>query len=89
MTTSSAANNGSARALPARGGTGWLALAASPSCALMACIAANHAPPSAFCSSGSNMLPIDSMTAMYVLMCLFHLSPWLKLASARPWAPDR
>jgi hypothetical protein len=24
------------------------------------------------------------MTAMYVLMSLFHLSPWLRLASCRP-----
>jgi hypothetical protein len=39
-------------------------------------------PPTALCSSGSSILPIDGMTAMYVLMSLFHLSPWLKLASA-------
>jgi hypothetical protein len=26
------------------------------------------------------------MTTMYLLMSLFHLSPWLKLASARPGA---
>jgi hypothetical protein len=38
------------------------------------------------CSSGSSILPIDGMTAMYLLMSLFHLSPWLKLAAGRPWA---
>ncbi|MCU4161698.1 hypothetical protein AiwAL_16585 [Acidiphilium sp. AL] len=43
-------------------------------------------PPIALCSSGSSILPIDGMTAMYLLMSLFHLSPWLKLASSRPWA---
>jgi hypothetical protein len=83
MTTSSAANKGSVRAWQARGAADWLALAASPSLALMASIAANDAPPIALCSSGSRILPIDGMTAMYVLMSLFHLSPWLKLASGR------
>jgi hypothetical protein len=86
MTTSSAANAGSARAWQARGAAGWLALAASPTFALMAWIATNDAAPMPLCSSGSSILPIDGMTAMYVLMSLFHLSPWLKLASGRPWA---
>ena len=52
----------------------------------MAWVAANHAPPISLCSLGSSNLPIDGMTAMYLLMSLFHLSPWLKLASGRPWA---
>ena len=62
MTTSSAANKGSARAWQARGAAGWLGLAASPTFALMAWIAANDAPPIALCSSGSGILPIDGMT---------------------------
>lgn len=86
MTMSSAANNGSARAWQARGAAGWLALAASPTFGLMAWIAANDASPMALCSPGSSVLPIDGMTAMYLLMSLFHLSPWLKLASGSPWA---
>jgi hypothetical protein len=86
MTTSSTASKGSARAWQARGAAGWLALAASPTFALMAWIAARNAPPVALCSSGPGILPIDGMTAMYLLMCLFHLSPWLKLASGRPQA---
>jgi len=86
MTTSPAAIKGSARVWQARGAAGWLTLAASPTFALMAWIAANDAPPMALCSSGSSILPIDAMTAMYLLMSLFHLSPWLKLASARPRA---
>lgn len=77
MPTSSAPNKGAA---------GWLALAASPTFALMAWIAANDASPMALCSSGSSILPTNGMTAMYLLMSLFHLSPWLKLAAARPWA---
>jgi hypothetical protein len=60
--------------------TGWLSLAASPTFALMAWIAATGAPRMALCSSTSAMLPIDGMTWMYVLMSLFHVSPWLKLA---------
>jgi hypothetical protein len=72
MTTSSAANEAGGTAWQIRGAAGWLALAASPTFALMA--------------SGSSILPIDGMTAMYLLMCLFHLSPWLKLASGRNWA---
>jgi hypothetical protein len=84
MTTSSAPDKECARAWQARGATGWLALAASPTFALMAWIAANDAPPMALCSSGRSVLPIGGMTAMYLLMSLFHLSPWLKLASGRP-----
>lgn len=61
-----------------------LAFAASPTFALMAWVAANDASAMALCSSGSSVLPVDGMTAMYLLMSLFHLPPWLKLASARP-----
>ena len=80
---SSAANQGSARAWQVRGAAGWLSLAASPTFALMAWIAASDPRPIALCSFGSGSLLIGSMAAMYVLMSLFHLSPWLKLASGR------
>ena len=70
--TISSANEAGATAWRVGGAAGWLALAASPTFALMA--------------SGSNILPVDGMTAMYLLMSLFHLSPWLKLASGRNWA---
>ncbi len=90
MTTSSAAIEGSARPWQPRDAAGWLALAASPAFALMAWTAASNAPPIALCSSGSGILPIHGMSAMYLLMSLFHLSPWLKLASGRPWlTPSR
>ena len=86
MTMSSAANKASATAWQARGAAGWLALAASPTFALMAAIAGNDAAPIAFCSSVPGASPICGMATMYLLMSLFHLSPWLKLASGRPWA---
>lgn len=59
---------------------GWLALAAAPTFAVMAWVVAG-AP--AICASGSGLLPIDGMAWMYLLMSLFHLPPWLKLASRR------
>ena len=80
MTTSLAANTGSAGAWRARGAAGWLAFAASPAFALMAWVA-EDAPPIALCSPASSIPLIDGMSAMYLLMSLFHLPPWLKLAS--------
>ena len=62
-----------------RDATGWIALAASPTFALMAWTTATGAPHTAFCSS--NMSPIDGMAWMYMLMSLFHVSPWLRLAA--------
>jgi hypothetical protein len=64
-----------------------LAFLASPIFAFMAWIAANDVPPMAHGSAGPSILPVDGMTAMYLLMSLFHLPPWLKLASAA--ASDR
>ena len=87
--TTSAATNGSAGTWQARGAAGWLALAASPTFALMALFAVHHAHRVALCSSGSILLPIDGMTAMYLLMSLFHLPPWLKLASPAGRASSR
>ncbi len=83
MRSSLAVHTRIARLWQSRDAAGWLALAASPTYALMACIAANDATPFALCASGTSL---HRMTAMYILMSIFHLSPWLKLAPARPWA---
>ncbi|HEY0624896.1 hypothetical protein [Sphingomonas sp.] len=70
----------SAIADKATGKTAWLTLAASPVFAAMALMSAIDAPPLALCAAGATLLPVDGMTAMYLLMSLFHLPPWLKLA---------
>jgi len=61
--------------------TRWLGLAAAPTFAVMALIATSDAPPLALCAAGATILPVDGMTAMYLLMSLFHLPPWLTLAA--------
>ena len=57
----------------------WLRLAATPVFAVMALVAASDAPPLSMCAAGATLLPVDGMTAMYLLMSLFHLPPWLAL----------
>jgi hypothetical protein len=66
---------------------GWLSLAASPTFALMAAVAANDYASGVFCSLNRSPFPVNGMAAMYLLMSFFHLSPWLKLAAGRR-APD-
>jgi hypothetical protein len=66
---------------------GWLGLAVAPTCALMAWISAVGSPGMTMCSAASAFAPINDMALMYVLMSLFHLSPWMKLLSARSQPP--
>lgn len=58
----------------------WLALAASPTFALMAIASAIDAQPMAVCGSMPGIDPAGGMTTMYALMGLFHLPAWLKPA---------
>ena len=83
MTVSSTANKAGEMGWQTRGAAGWLALAASPSFALMAWIAANNGSRVALCAMGPG---IDGMTTMYLLMSLFHLPSWLKSTTGRPSA---
>lgn len=85
MTASILAKKSEAPTWQTRDAASWLGLAASPTFALMAWISAIDASEIPICSSGTGMLPFG-MAWMYLLMSLFHLSPWLKLASslARP-----
>lgn len=66
-----------------RDAAGLLALAASPVFGLMAGITASEGAAMALCGSTHGIVPIDGMTMMYLLMSLFHLSPWLGLVSSR------
>jgi hypothetical protein len=84
MTTLATAKQRNSAALRARGVAGWIGLAASPTFALMALIAAADTPRMAMCASASAMPPIDGMAWMYLLMSVFHVSSWLKLGSGRP-----
>jgi hypothetical protein len=83
MARITAAKERTARVWRTRDTAGWISLAASPTFALMAWIAATDTPRMALCTSGSDMLSIDGMAWMYLLMSLFHVSPWLKLALDR------
>jgi hypothetical protein len=70
------------RSMDARRMSGLLALAAAPTFAAMAVVTAIGAAPMALCT-GSGPPLVDPMTAMYLLMSLFHLPPWLKRAPGR------
>ncbi|RNF34978.1 hypothetical protein [Paracoccus methylarcula] len=73
MTSFSAADSTGSALSQARN---LLALAASPVFAVMAWVEAGEM--GAVCSPGMGILPIGSMSIMYLLMSLFHLSAWLK-----------
>ena len=64
-----------------------LGLAAAPTFAVMAGISAVSAQGVAMCSAASPLAPVNEMVLMYLLMSLFHLSPWLKLLSHRRSEP--
>ena len=60
----------------------FLSLAAAPTFAVMALWSAVAGGPAAMmCSSGGSVLSLNSMAAMYALMSVFHVSPWLALLS--------
>ncbi|WP_428643582.1 hypothetical protein [Roseibium sp.] len=83
MTTyANARKNGNQTLWPCRL-SGALGLAASPVFVLMAWISANGMSQTVSCSSASDVLHLGGMAWMYLLMSLFHVSPWLKLASGR------
>ena len=69
------------------GPSGWgaadcLSLAAAPTFAIMALLTGVPAsgPPEMLCSAAS---PLSGMAPMYLLMSVFHSTPWLKLISSR------
>jgi hypothetical protein len=65
----------------ARGIARWLCLAASPAFAVMALVSLISGHSDMGCSMGQGASPLLGMTSMYLLMSVFHLAPWLRLAS--------
>ena len=63
----------------------WLALAASPSFAVMAVISAAQgtSPDAMLCGALQGALPMTGMTAMYVMMSVFHAAPWFGIVGPR------
>ena len=61
--------------------TAWLCLAAAPTFAIMAIVAITSSGADMVCSAMHDGFPVDGMTTMYLLMCVFHLPPWLRLMS--------
>lgn len=63
---------------PLEGAAEWLSLAAAPTFAVMgAATAVGGGPADMLCSAVPGS-PVGGMTAMYLLMAAFHLSPWLR-----------
>jgi hypothetical protein len=62
----------------------WLHFAASPTFTAMALLTVvfDSDAPGVLCSAGSGVM-LSGMVPMYLLMAAFHLTPWLKLLSAR------
>jgi hypothetical protein len=73
-----------------RGGVGlgaadWLRFAAAPTLAIMALLTDvfGRGSPSMICSATPGASPLSGMVMMYLMMSVFHSSPWLKLISSR------
>jgi hypothetical protein len=62
-----------------------LCLAAAPTFAIMALLAAlpDGGAPDMVCSAMQHGSPLGGMMPMYLLMSAFHAAPWLKLISSR------
>jgi hypothetical protein len=70
------------------GGAGlakWLGLAASPTFAAMALLTSLGSGPMVLCSATAGF-PLGGMVPMYLLMSVFHVTPWLRVIAGRPVA---
>ncbi len=74
----SKATFGTRPASAARIAADWLCLAATPTFAAMALLAARD-QPDIICAAMRHMSPLSGMVPMYLLMSVFHAVPWLKL----------
>jgi hypothetical protein len=66
--------------------TDWLSLGAAPTFALMAALTGilGNGAHEMLCSAASHTSALSGMVPMYVLMSMFHFTPWLKLIFRRP-----
>lgn len=80
----SAAGAGRDGVVAARHLAGWLALAATPTFAVMAVLTAvlGGGPADMLCASGQGS-SVGGMVPMYLLMSAFHTAAWLRLVSKR------
>jgi hypothetical protein len=67
----------------ARAAADWLSLAAAPTFAVMALMAATGGQPQWLCAAAHLGSPLSGMVPMYLLMSAFHTAPWLRLISGR------
>lgn len=67
------------------GAAEWLHLAAAPSFAIMTLVTGmrDAGRPELLCSAAQHASPMSGMAAMYLLMTVFHSTPWLKLIFRR------
>jgi hypothetical protein len=79
----SAAHDIGRRSNAASGLAGWLSLAAAPTFAAMALVSAASPSDPMTCMMAPQASPLTGMAAMYVLMCAFHLAPWIRLLAPR------
>jgi hypothetical protein len=69
----------------ALGAAEWVGLAAAPTFAIMALLTGlvGGGLPDMVCAAAQGASPLNGMTWMYILMCAFHSTPWLKLVFSR------
>jgi hypothetical protein len=62
-----------------------LSLAAAPTFAVMALLTGvlENRTPEMLCGATHGASPLSGMALMYALMSAFHITPWLKVISAR------
>jgi hypothetical protein len=65
------------------GASNYLRLAAAPTFVIMALLIGVIGRPNDLLCSAHDPSPLTGMAAMYLLMGIFHLTPWLKLISSR------
>ncbi len=66
------------------GASDWLALAATPTFALMALVTAGAGGGQLdLLCSAQDVFPLGGMVPMYALMAAFHSAPWVRLISRR------